>query len=74
MKAMRLHWCHKLALDEFAHASRSLRFHQTLGVGEATWKTLIEMGWIKPVEGSTGKWRDRPYEITAAGRQAFAEG
>jgi len=43
-------------------------------VGEKTWKTLIEKGWIDPEEGKEGthdRWWLAPYVITDAGQKAL---
>ena len=72
----RMNWRHKMALERFAAARRgALRFYETPGVGEASWKTLIAEGWIaaRPdlALALETKWWQIPHEITAAGRAAL---
>lgn len=68
-----MHWRHKNGLEYFARAKRPLTFHQIPRLGEATWKAFIEKGWIEPVEGSEGKWWQRPHRLTDAGVIALDE-
>ena len=65
-----MNWRHKRGLQRFARAVRSLDYYATPGIGEATWRALLENGWIEPVETTPG-WRRRPYRLTEAGRAAL---
>jgi len=66
-----MHWRHKKALSRFV-PTKSRSFSGTPGVGEKTWKTLIEKGWIEPEEGKEGaRWWLAPYVITDAGQKAL---
>ncbi len=67
-----MNWRHKVGLERFAGAVRPLTFHDTPGVGEASWKAFREKGWIEPSDDSNRKWWQRPHRL-AAGRAALAE-
>ena len=69
-----MNWRNKMALERFASARHPLRFSETPGVGEASWKALIGRQWIAPRSdlASGPKWWQIPHEITGAGRAALA--
>ena len=70
-----MNWRHKKALSRFVpNKPRSFSGIPRVGerVGEKTWKTLIEKGWIEPEEGKEGaRWWLAPYVITDAGQKAL---
>ena len=71
-----MNWRHRAALELFAQTDGALRFHRTPGVGEKTWKALLEKGWIveRPDLRMTNEktWWQIPHALTAAGRAALA--
>jgi hypothetical protein len=66
-----MHWRLKQGLERFATASRPLNFHATPGIGETTWKTLMQKGYIEPAVDSNDEWWRVPHRITDAGRAAL---
>jgi hypothetical protein len=71
MSGTAMHWRHRQALERFARATQPLDYPATRGMGKATWKTLIENGWIEPIPESKGTWWQRKHLITEAGRTAL---
>jgi hypothetical protein len=60
-----------MGLERFARASKPLTFHSTPGIGEATWKSLIDRHLIVPAIASSDKWWRVPHTISEAGRAAL---
>lgn len=66
-----MHWRHKQGLERFMRTTaRPITFHDTPGVGEATWKTFMENGWITCVDQKP-KWWQSGWRISDAGRAAL---
>ena len=69
-----MHWRHKMALERFSIASRPLTFHRIPGVGETTWKTLMQNQWIECADlTEKGKWWEVGWRLSDAGRAALVQ-